>query len=66
MLTYDGVDMRLRMSTTSESPAPLQRKKICQTQNIIAFCDQLIRRAPTLEHGKGNCKQQAVIQYQNL
>ena len=62
------VDLRRRrhasMSTTSESPAPLQRNKICQMQSIIVFCDQLIRRAPILEHGKGNCKQQSVIQYQ--
>ena len=31
-----------------------------------SFCDQLIRRASILEHGDGNCKPQAAIQYQIL
>ena len=35
-------------------------------QIIIAFCDQLIRRASILEHGNGNCKPQTSIQYQSL
>ena len=54
------------LQSWSMATAIANRRLQFSTKVYGSLCDQMIRRASTLEHGNGNCKPQAVMQYQSL